>query len=57
MPWTPDQVAYLLGKRSPLTQEEKAKMKAELHANPALGHAKKKGAKKRKKSVEEVLYG
>lgn len=45
MPWTRKQVELLLSDRSPLTQEQKAKMKAELHANPQLGHAKK-GAKK-----------
>lgn len=56
MPWTRKAVKYLLSSASPLTGEQQAKMKAELHANPALGHAKKKSAKKHKKSVEEVLY-
>lgn len=42
MPWTRQQVKYLLSKGSPLTPQEKEKMKGELHANPSLGHAKKK---------------
>jgi hypothetical protein len=50
MPWTPKQVTKLLGPKSPLTPEQKEKMKAELAANPSLGHAVK-GSKalKRKK--------
>jgi hypothetical protein len=49
-PWTPRQVRFLLSKVSPLTPEQKAKDKKELHANPAMGHAKKgsKALKKRK---------
>lgn len=42
MPWTRQQVKYLLSKGSPLSEEEKKKMKGELHSNPSLGHAKKK---------------
>lgn len=41
MPWTRKQVKKLLSSGSPLTSEQKDKMKAELHANPKLGHAKK----------------
>ena len=38
MPWTPRQVRFLLSKVSPLSEGEKAAMKAELHADPSLGH-------------------
>ena len=41
MPWTRKQVRLLLSKYSPLTAEQQSKMKDELHANPAMGHAKK----------------
>jgi hypothetical protein len=41
MPWTPKQKRYLLSSGSPLTAEQRQKMLAELHANPALGHARK----------------
>jgi hypothetical protein len=41
MPWTPRQVRYLLSKVSPLKSAQQNKMKAELHADPALAHAKK----------------
>ena len=41
MPWTPRQKRYLLSNGSPLTSRQKAKMKGELHSNPALGHAHK----------------
>ena len=51
MPWTPKQTRYLLSDVSPLSKEQKNKMKAELHANPELAHKKK-----RKKRPEEVLY-
>lgn len=43
MPWTRRQVRYLLSKASPISGEQKMKMKGELHANPAMGHAKKGG--------------
>lgn len=43
MPWTPRETRYLLSKASPLTPEQKDKMKAELHADPQMAHAKKKG--------------
>lgn len=42
MLWTRQQVKYLLSKGSPLTAEQKSKMKGELHANPQMGHKKKK---------------
>ena len=41
MPWTRKQVKYLLSKGSPLTGGQKDKMKAELHADPGMGHMKK----------------
>jgi hypothetical protein len=41
MPWTRKQVKKLLSKGSPLSAEQQEKMKSELHANPAMGHAKK----------------
>ena len=44
MPWTPKQTRYLLSSGSPLTSGQKAKMKAELHADPSLAHAHKKMA-------------
>jgi hypothetical protein len=48
MPWTRQQVKYLLSSGSPLTGQQRDKMKRELHANPAMGH-KKKGSKALKK--------
>jgi hypothetical protein len=54
MPWTRKQVKYLLSSSSPLTSEQEAKMKAELHADPAMGHAKKGSAKlKKPKAIKE----
>jgi hypothetical protein len=41
MPWTEKQVRFLLSKGSPLTDAQKDKDKAELHANPSMGHKKK----------------
>jgi hypothetical protein len=41
IPWTRDQVKFLLSKVSPLKPAQKTKMIGELHANPAMGHAKK----------------
>lgn len=38
MPWTRKQVRFLLSKGTPLTDEQKSKMLAELHADPSLGH-------------------
>lgn len=55
MPYTVKQVRYLLSSVSPLSEHQKNKMKSELHANPAMGHMKKKSKKKR--NPEDVLYG
>lgn len=41
MPYTRRQVKYLLSSGSPLSGAQKDKMKNELHADPAMGHAKK----------------
>jgi hypothetical protein len=49
MPWTRRQVKKLLSSGSPLTPEQQTKMKAELHENPKLGHARK-GSKEMKRS-------
>ena len=48
MPWTRKQVKMLLSSGSPLSTVQKAKMVAELHQDPSLGH-KKKGSKALKK--------
>ncbi len=50
MPWTRRQVRLLLSKGSPLTPEQQQRMKAELHANPKLGHARK-GSKALKRNA------
>lgn len=42
MPYTRKQVKFLFSKGSPLTEAQKEKMHKELHANPAMGHAKKR---------------
>jgi hypothetical protein len=44
MPWTEKQVRYLLSSGSPLSRDQKFNMKGELHANPSMGHKKKKSA-------------
>jgi hypothetical protein len=49
MPWTRKQVKLLLSKYSPLTAPQQTKMKAELHANPAMGHARKGSQELKKK--------
>jgi len=41
MPWTRQQVKYLLSKGSPLSKQQRTKMVGELHANPKMGHEKK----------------
>jgi hypothetical protein len=41
MPWTRQQVKFLLSNGSPLTAEQQEKMKSELHANPSMGHRRK----------------
>jgi hypothetical protein len=51
MPWTRQQVKFLLSKGSPLTGDQKAKMESELHADPSLGHAKKKAALKKAAAI------
>jgi hypothetical protein len=49
MPWTRKQVKKLLSSGSPLSDEQKSKMRAELHGNPKLGHARKGSAALKKK--------
>lgn len=49
MPWTRKQVKLLLSQASPLTEAQKAKMVAELHADPSLGHARKGSPELKKK--------
>ena len=41
MPWTRQQVKFLLSDGWPLSGEQKTKMKGELHSNPSMGHMKK----------------
>jgi len=48
-PWTRKQVKLLLSKYSPLDSAQKTKMVGELHANPAMGHARK-GSQELKKN-------
>lgn len=54
MPWTRQQVKYLLSSGSPLSSQQQTKMKGELHANPAMGHKKKGSAALKKK---KAFYG
>lgn len=56
MPWTRKQVKKLLSKGSPLSPEQKDKMKRELHKNPAMGH-KKKGSKALKRGFNSTRRG
>lgn len=49
MPWTRKQVKLLLSSGSPLSAAQQAKVKSELHADPALGHAKKGSSIMKKK--------
>lgn len=42
MPWTNKQFRYLMSSGSPLTESQKAKDKAEAHANPSMIHMRKK---------------
>lgn len=44
MPWTRQQVKFLMSAGSPLSEAQKEKDKAELHANPAMGHMRKGSA-------------
>lgn len=55
MPWTRKQVKLLLSSGSPLDTDQKEKMVGELHANPAMGHAKK-GSAALKKPKETHSY-
>jgi hypothetical protein len=41
MPWTRQQVKYLLSSGSPLKGDQKEKMKGELHSDPTMGHKHK----------------
>lgn len=52
MPWTRQQVKYLLSKGSPLSRKQRAKMVGELHADPAMGHKKKGSAALKKRTLE-----
>jgi hypothetical protein len=54
LPWTRKQVKKLLSSGSPLSEQQKNKMKVELHANPAMGH-KKKGSKAMKRSGQRSV--
>ena len=56
MPYTRRQVKYLLSSGSPLSGEQKSKMVGELHANPALGHAKK-GSKALSNAAKARIHG
>ena len=56
MPWTRRQVKYLLSKGSPLTDEQQDKMKAELHADPEMGHARKGGAELKKARPQTHMF-
>ncbi len=55
MPWTRKQVKLLLSDASPLSGAPQDKMKAELHADPAMGHAKK-GTVKKRKYTDVAMY-
>ncbi len=44
MPYTRKQVKLFLSSGSPLSGPQQDKVKAELHANPSMGHAKKGSA-------------
>lgn len=51
MPWTNREFRYLMSSGSPLTAAQKAKDKAEAHADPSMVHMKK-GSSALKKAVE-----
>lgn len=51
MPWTRQQVKYLLSSGSPLSGIQQSKMKRELHSDPSMGHKKKGSAALKKKSA------
>jgi len=54
MPWTRKQVKYLLSDVSPLSGDQKTKMKGELHANPAMGHKQKGSSAMKKHNIREM---
>ena len=56
MPWTRRQVKYLLSGGSPLTGDQKTKMKGELHDNPAMGHEKKGYQKVKLSSLKKHAF-
>jgi len=55
MPWTRQQVKYLLSSGSPLSGGQKEKMKGELHANPSMGHMHKGFHKGRTENAKAKL--
>lgn len=55
MPYTRQQVKFLLSSGSPLSSEQETKMKGELHSNPSMGHAEK-GSEELKKPARRY-YG
>lgn len=55
MPYTEKQVRFLESSGSPLTAEQKAKMNAELHADPSLGHHKKGSAAMKRVAKAEPM--
>jgi hypothetical protein len=57
MPWTRRQVRKLLSRGSPLTEAQQEKMKGELHADPALGHARKGSAALKKLASRAARKG
>lgn len=57
MPWTARETRFLLSSGSPLSAVQKENMKSELHANPAMGHARRGSAalKKKKSRMAEAF--
>lgn len=53
MPWTRQQVKYLLSSGSPLKASQKEKMKNELHEDPSMGHMRR-GYEKTKAAEENA---
>lgn len=53
-PWTRRQVKLLLSKASPLSAEQQDKMKAELHRDPEMGHARKGSAALSKEAAKRI---
>jgi hypothetical protein len=53
MPWTRQQVKYLLSSGSPLSGKQKTKMKGELHEDPSMGHMRK-GYEKQKNAEDNA---